>query len=162
MEQGRERMDQFEQCFKEGTIVKIKIDPEKISRELKEAEFDLEASERSAAKKIFKWTTIQGHYSLKHSFNALLFSKGYSATGHSCLISGIIKFFTSDGIIPDHYIRDFEYSHKVSEGGDLPYTHKEDFAMNILNSAGEVFEIVKDIVEPEEYHPGRSSVSSGS
>ena len=53
-------MDQFEQCIKEGTIVKIEIDPEKISRELNEAEFDLEASERSAAEKIFKWTYDPG------------------------------------------------------------------------------------------------------
>jgi len=142
---GREIMDQFEQCIKEGTIVKIEIDPEKISRELKEAEFDLEASERSAAEKIFKWTTIQGHYSLQHSFNALLSSKGYRAIGHTCLISGITKFFIPN-VIDENYIKDFEYSHKVREGGDHAYNHKEDFAIHILSSAGDVLEIAQNIL----------------
>jgi uncharacterized protein (UPF0332 family) len=139
-------MEQFEQCIKEGNIVKIEIDPEKVSRELKEAEFDLEASERSASEKVFKWTTIQGHYSLQHSFNALLFSKGYCAIGHQCLLSGINKFFTPDGLIDNNYIKDFEYSHKVSEGGDHPYNNKEDFAIHILNSAGDVLEIAQNIL----------------
>lgn len=142
-------MDQFEQCIKEGTIVKMEIDPEKISGELKEAEFDLEASERSASEKIFKWTTIQGHYSLEHSFNALLLSKGYSAIDHPCLISGITKFFIPN-VIDENYIKDFEYSHKVCEGGDYAYAHKEDFAIHILNSAGEILEIAQTILGQED------------
>lgn len=141
---GGEIMDQFEQCIEDGTIIKIEIDPENISGELKEAEYDLETSERSAAEKIFKWATIQGHYSLQHSFNALLFSKGYRAIGHQCLISGIKKFFVSAEIIDENYIKDFEYSHKVSEGLEHAYNNKEDFAIHIMSCAGDILEIARN------------------
>lgn len=137
-------MDQFEQCLKDGTIIKIEIKPEKISRELKEAEYDLETSEHSAAERIFKWATIQANYSLQHSFNALLFSKGYRAIGHQCLISGIKKFFVSIGMIDEYYIKDFEYSHKVSDGEELAYNKKEDFAIHIMSSAGDILEIARN------------------
>ena len=144
MANSGEIMDQFEQCIKDGTIIKIEIDPEIISRELKEAESDLETSERSAAENIFKWATIQGHHSLQHSFNALLFSKGYSAIGNQCLISGIKKFFVSAGIFDEYYIKDFEYSHKISEGEELEYNNKEDFAIHIMSSAGDILEIARN------------------
>ncbi|NIA03188.1 MAG: HEPN domain-containing protein [Nitrospirae bacterium] len=139
-------MDRFEQCIAEGNIVEIKINPEKISRELKEAEFDLESSEHSEAKNNFKWTSIQAHYSLMHSFNALLNSKGYRANGYLCQISGINKFYVGEGLINEEYLKDFEYSHKIYEGGDNPYNHKEDFAIHILSSAGDILEIAQNIL----------------
>ncbi len=76
---------QFEQCISKGKIVKISIDPDLISKEMKEAGNDLEACEKSLKESNFKWTIIQAYYSMFHSFRALIFSKGFREKSHICL-----------------------------------------------------------------------------
>lgn len=131
----------FEQCIEKGNLVKIEIDPELISKEFEEAELDLNSSEKSAAENNFKWAIIQAHYSINHSFRALLFSRDYRAKGHLCLKAGIEELFIKSGLLSENYLKDFDYSTKVRKGEeDQGYFHKEDFALFILESAGELYE----------------------
>ena len=57
----------FDECLERGKIVKISIDPALVAKELREAEADLAAAERSLLDLQEKWAIIQGYYSLFHS-----------------------------------------------------------------------------------------------
>ena len=57
----------FDECLERGKIVKIPVDPALVAKELREAEADLAAAERSLLDLQEKWAIIQGYYSLFHS-----------------------------------------------------------------------------------------------
>ena len=141
--------DQLSRCIEEGKVEKVDIDTENISNELGHAHYDLEASELSASEGIFKWAVIQGHFSIEHSFRALLLTKGYKSKNKSeiCLVSGIKTLFIDSGVLDEHFLKDFEYSMKVLQGEAHGYADKEDFALYIINCAGEVYEIAKKITD---------------
>ena len=48
----------FDECLERGKIVKISIDPALIAKELREAEVDLAAAERSILDHQEKWAII--------------------------------------------------------------------------------------------------------
>jgi uncharacterized protein (UPF0332 family) len=140
--------DEFEQCIHNGVITKITMNPDRISNELNEAQYDLDTAEKSAATEDFKWAIIQGHFSIAHSFRALLFSKGYNDKNQNdlCLKHAIEALFVDNGMLDEHFILDFEYSTAVWNKEAHGYTDKEDFAFHIINSAGEVCEAAKEII----------------
>ena len=75
----------FEECLERGKIVRIAIDPALAEKELREAESDLAAAERSLAQDQEKWAIIQGYYSLFHTLRSMVFRKGYREKSHRCL-----------------------------------------------------------------------------
>lgn len=75
----------FEECLERGKIVRIPIDPALAEKELREAELDLAAAERSLAQDQEKWAIIQGYYSLFHTLRSMVFRKGYREKSHRCL-----------------------------------------------------------------------------
>jgi len=75
----------FEECLERGKIVKIPVDPALVAKELREAEADLIAAERSLVEHQEKWAIIQGYFSLFHSLRSQVFGKGYREKSHRCL-----------------------------------------------------------------------------
>lgn len=51
---------QFEQCLKRGKIIRIPVDQTLITKELREADNDLNAAEHSLTEGNVKWAIIQG------------------------------------------------------------------------------------------------------
>ena len=64
---------QFDECLERGKIVKIPIDLALVDKELREAEADLAAAERSLLDHQEKWAIIQGYYSIFHSLRSQVF-----------------------------------------------------------------------------------------
>lgn len=75
----------FEECLERGKIVPIPVDPALAAKELREAEADLLAAERSLQEHQEKWAIIQSYFSLFHSLRSQVFLKGYREKSHRCL-----------------------------------------------------------------------------
>lgn len=137
---------QFEQCINKGKIVKIEKDPDLISKEMKEAENDLSAAEKSIKERNFKWAIIQGYYSMFHSLRALLFTRGYREKSHTCLKFAIEAIFVDSGVLDRKLLQDFDYSMKIRKRADYGYTYSEDSAKGIIDSAREIYEASQRLI----------------
>ncbi len=129
---------QFEQCISKGTIVKISIDCDLISKEINEAKHDLNSSEKSLQESNFKWAIIQSYYSMFHSFRALLFSKGFREKSHTCLKYAIESLFVDSGLLDSTLVNDFGYAMKMREGADYGHIYNEDSALELKKSADRI------------------------
>lgn len=138
---------QFEQCISKGKIVKINIDPELISKEMREAGNDLDACEKSLKEKNFKWAIIQAYYSMFHSFRALIFNKGFREKSHICLKYAIESLFVDNGLLDNQLLQDFDYAMKMREGADYGHIYSADTAMELVNSASKIYENSKKLLK---------------
>ena len=136
----------FEQCIKKGQIIKIDIDQDLISKELKEAEYDLNACEKSLTEGNFKWAIIQGYYSMFHSFRALLFSKGFREKSHTCLKHAIESLFIDTWLLDKSLLQDFKYAMTIREGADYGHTYSEDSARELTDSAKRIYDITRTLL----------------
>lgn len=75
----------FDECLERGKIVRIPVDPALAAKELREAEADLAAAERSIEEHREKWAIIQGYFSLFHALRSQVFLRGYREKSHRCL-----------------------------------------------------------------------------
>ncbi len=137
---------QFEQCIDKGKIVKIKIAPDLISKEIAEAKNDLDSCERSIKENNFKWAIIQAYYSMFHSFRALIFSKGYREKSHTCIKYAIESLFVDTGALDKRFLQDFSYAMKVREGADYGSVYGEDSALELRNSASRIYQVSKKLI----------------
>ncbi len=138
---------QFEQCISKGKIVKIGIDHDLVSKEINEAEHDLNSSEKSYQEGNFKWAIIQAYYSMFHSFRALLFSKGFRDKSHTCLKYGIESLFVDSGLLDNTLVNDFDYAMKMREGADYGHIYSEDSALELKKSADRIYEVARRMVQ---------------
>ncbi len=138
---------QFEQCISKGKVVKINIDSDFISKEMKEAGNDLDACEKSLKESNFKWAIIQAYYFMFHSFRALIFSKGFREKSHICLKYGIESLFVDNGLLDNQLLQDFDYAMKMREGADYGHIYSADTALELVNSASKIYENSKELLK---------------
>ena len=133
----------FEECLERGKIVSIPVDPALVRKEFREAESDLQASERSLAEHQEKWAIIQGYYSLFHSLRALIFNKGYREKSHRCLKYAVEALLVDEGILKADVLEQFSFAMDLREGADYGCIYNEESARLVVLSARSVFEMVK-------------------
>lgn len=138
---------QFEQCISKGKIVKINIDPDLISKEMREARNDLDTCEKSLKESNSKWAIIQAYYSMFHSFRALIFSKGFREKSHTCLKYAIESLFVDNGLLDNQLLQDFDYAMKMREGADYGHIYSADTALELVNSASKIYENSKKLLK---------------
>lgn len=138
---------QFEQCISKGKIVKINIDPDLISKEMREAENDLNSCEKSLKDGNFKWAIIQAYYSMFHSFRALIFSRGFREKSHICLKYATESLFVDAGLLDNQFLQNFDYAMKMREGADYGHIYSADTAHELVNSASKIYKNSKELLE---------------
>jgi uncharacterized protein (UPF0332 family) len=135
----------FEECLERGKIVRIPIDPALVDKELREAESDLAAAERSLEQDQEKWAIIQGYYSLFHTLRSMVFRKGYREKSHRCLRYAVEALLVDEGILPPEVLDHFAFAMDLREGADYGCIYDRDSAGIVVASARIVFEMVRDL-----------------
>lgn len=138
---------QFEQCIRKGKILRIEIDPDLIEKEMDEAINDLNVCEKSIIDNNFKWAIIQAYYSMFHSFRAILFSKGYREKSHICLKFAMEALLVDEGLLDNLLLRNFDFAKKMREGADYGYIYSKETAIELLDSAKEIYINSKNILQ---------------
>ena len=133
----------FDECLERGKIVKIPIDQGLVLKELREAEADLAAAERSLADGQEKWAIIQGYYSLFHSLRSRVFGKGYREKSHRCLKYAVEALLVDQGGIDPVVLEHFSFAMDLREGADYGCIYNTESARIVVMSARTVFEMVR-------------------
>jgi len=133
----------FDECLERGKIVKIPADPALIAKELREAEADLTAAERSLLDHQEKWAIIQAYYSLFHTLRSRIFGKGYREKSHRCLKYAVEALLVDEGEIDSVVLEQFRFAMDLREGADYGCIYDADSARIVVSSARSVFERVR-------------------
>jgi len=132
----------FEDCLERGKIVRIAPDPALVGKELREAEADLLASEKSLADQNAKWAIIQGYYSIFHSLRSLVFARGYREKSHRCLKYAVEALLVDSGQLEPEVLDQFSFAMHVREGADYGNAYDPTTAQMIVASARRINERV--------------------
>ncbi|MDO8871747.1 MAG: HEPN domain-containing protein [Methanoregula sp.] len=132
----------FDECLERGKIVKIPIDQDLVEKELKEAEADLVAAERSLLNHQEKWAIIQGYYSLFHSLRSQVFGKGYREKSHRCLKYAVEALLVDQGVLDPVVLEHFSFAMDLREGADYGCIYNAESAGIVVMSARTVYEMV--------------------
>jgi uncharacterized protein (UPF0332 family) len=132
----------FEECLERGKIVKIPFDQALVDKELREAESDLAAAERSLADHNDKWAIIQGYFSLFHSLRSLVLKKGYREKSHRCLKYAVEALLVDEGALDVSVLEQFSYAMDLREGADYGCIYDSESARTVVESARTIFDLV--------------------
>ena len=135
----------FERCVETGKIVPIQKDPALVSKEILEAENDLESAKDSLVRENFKWAIVQGYYSQFHSLRALVFEEGYREKTHSCLRSAVEALLLDKGLIDTEVTDGFSYAMRVREAADYNSPTKRMRQWMLLKRQRELLGLQRDL-----------------
>lgn len=127
----------FRRCLDERKLLKEKLDRNLMTKELEEAEYDLDKARVSTKEGDYKWATIKAYYSMFHSARALLFSKGYREKSHACLFVALGHLFVSTGELEKRYLNEFEKCMSLREDADYGYVYNSHNANESIQSAAD-------------------------
>lgn len=73
---------EFQQLFADRKLFRARISRGMILKEIEAAQNNLHDAQDSLERKKFKWSIIQGYYSIFHSARALLYHRGFRERSH--------------------------------------------------------------------------------
>src|SRR4030042_770319 len=93
---------EFRDCLNRGKITRFPQGKRLVDRELNSACSDLEDAKFGFQHSRYKWSTIQGYYSMYHAARALIYSEGYRERSPYCLLVALQELFVDRGMLnPD-------------------------------------------------------------
>lgn len=139
-------MNEFEDCLKNGRIIKIEPTGEMIVKEMTNAEYDLSRAEGSLLAKDFKWASVQAYYSMFHSAKALVLKKGYREKSHYCLLVALKELYIKPGELAKDVADDFEMCMDIRHEADYGMIYSEESARLSIEAARRLYELAKSML----------------
>jgi uncharacterized protein (UPF0332 family) len=126
----------IESCLREGFLQRVKVEPDLIEKELKEARHDLDGAGRALKEGDFKWSIVKSYYSMFHAARAVLFSLGLRERRHFA-IRVVLEDLSAKGKLESRFISDFSAALAAREDADYRYTYSQETAAYLLKVAGD-------------------------
>ena len=126
---------EFRDCLKRGKIIPFQKGSQLVAKELQSARDDLEDAIFGFGHGRYKWSTIQGYYSMYHAARALIFSRGYRERSHFCLFVALQELFVDRGLLDTHLVGAFRYSMRLRETADYGGDFSKDGATAVIELA---------------------------
>jgi len=133
--------------LRERKIQRFHASRETILKELEGAGYDLDKARRSLDQGDYKWSTVQGYYSMFHSARALLYSKGYREKSHSALLEALTSLFVRTGLLERDHIDDLRDAKDMRESADYGMVFSEEGARTLITNADKFLRKAAEILE---------------
>ena len=145
---------EFRNCLNRGKIIRFPQAKRLVNRELNSARSDLEDAKFGLEHSRYKWSTIQGYYSMYHAARALIYSEGYRERSHYCLLIALRELFVDKGILDPDFAEDFLNSMRLRETADYRSDFSEEGARLVTEGAERFLRKAKDILKGFQAFPG--------
>lgn len=136
----------FKSCLEKKRILPFSKGKSLVDKELQTAQEDLDDAQFGLAHNRYKWSTIQGYYSMFHSARALLFSKGYREKSHYCLYAALKELFVKKGELDIEYVDDFRNAMILRENADYRTKFSKSSAEAVLDKSEAFLNSAKKIL----------------
>jgi uncharacterized protein (UPF0332 family) len=130
---GKPLSPEFQKLLEDRKLMRVSPDKKLVLKEISAAKSDLKDAKDSVSRKKFKWTTIQGYYSMFHSARALAFEKGYREKSHYALLVALRELYPND--IEHSLVQEFEHSMYPRQEADYGLKFSENGALEIIETA---------------------------
>jgi uncharacterized protein (UPF0332 family) len=98
---------EFKQYMKNKKIIPFPGGKTLVRKELDIARGDLSDSITGFQNELYKWSTIQAYYAMRHAAKALVYSRGYRGRGHYSMVIAIKALYVDTNIMEINIVRDF-------------------------------------------------------
>ena len=136
----------FKYCLEKGRIIPFTKGKSLVDKELRTAQEDLNDAQFGLTNNRYKWSTIQGYYSMFHSARALLFSKEFREKSHYCLYAALKELFVKTDELDDEYVENFRNAMILREDADYRTKFSKSGANAVLKKANEFLNEAKKIL----------------
>src|SRR4030043_230034 len=126
---------EFRECLSRGKIIQFPQGKRLVDKELNSACNDLVDAKFGLEHSRYKWSTIQGYYSMYHAARALIYSAGYRERSHYCLLVALQELFVDRGILTPDFVESFRNSMRLRETADYGSDFSEDGAFLVIERA---------------------------
>ena len=126
---------EFRECLNRGKIIRFPQGKRLVDKELNSARSDLEDAKFGFGHSRFKWSTIQGYYSMYHSARALIYSGGYRERSHYCLLIALQELFVDRGMLDRDLAESFRNAMRLRETADYRSDFSEEGALHVIERA---------------------------
>lgn len=136
----------FKSCLEKKKIITFPKGKSLVGKELRTAFEDLNDAKFGLAHKKYKWSTIQGYYSMFHTARALLYSQGYREKSHYCLSVALNALFVEEDKLDVEFIEAFRNAMTLREDADYRTHFSKSGAEAVLEKAEEFLNVAKEIL----------------
>jgi uncharacterized protein (UPF0332 family) len=134
----------FKRLLEERRLTRIKPDRKLVLKEVEGAKSDLETARKSLQDGNFKWSIIQGYYSIFHAARALVYSKGFREKSHYTLLVAIQEIFRDE--LESFLIQGFGDAMNLRQTADYGLTFSKEGAINVIETAEKFLLKTKEIL----------------
>lgn len=134
------------EAIEKKKIISFSDGPKLVSKEIAEAEDDLEEAKGSFKRERYKWATVQAYYSFFHISRALLYSRKYREKSHFHLALAIKVLFVDEGLLPVKFYDNLTAATTLREAADYKGEFSKDGAARNIKVAEGAIKIVKDLL----------------
>jgi len=142
---GNRLSPELRKLLEDRKLTRIRKDRTLVLKEIAAAKSDLKDAKESLERNKFKWTTIQGYYSMFHSARALLFERGYREKSHYALLVAIRELYADD--IEHSLIHEFEHGMYLRQEADYGLKFSESGALDVVETAEKLLRRAKLILK---------------
>lgn len=136
----------FETCLEKKKIIPFSKGKSLINKELRTASEDLADGKFGLIHGKYKWSTIQGYYSMFHTARSLLYSRGYREKSHHCLSVALIALFVEEEKIEVESVEAFRNAMMLREDADYRTSFSKSGAEIVLEKAEEFLNKAQEIL----------------
>ncbi len=144
---GNRVSPRIRRLLEERRLTRIRVNRNRVVKEMEGASYDLERARKSLADRDFKWTTIQAYYAMFHSARALLYSRGYREKSHRALLTAIRELFVRSGELDNELIEDLSNAMDLREEADYGMVFSEIGAEEVVENAENFIQRIKKILK---------------
>ena len=137
---------EFEECLERKKIVPFAKGTGLAAKELVAATSDLSDAKAGYEDGRYKWSTIQGYYSMFHVARALVYSRGYREKSHYCLAVALRALFVDEGKLDARIVREFVAAMNLREAADYETEFSGAGAKAVITSAERFIKIAADVL----------------
>ncbi len=121
-------------CLRKGFLMRIKPASDLVEKELKEAAYDFDKSEKAFSDEDLKWAIVKAYYCMFHAARAVLFKLGLREKKHFA-IAVVLEDLNKRGKLEIRYVNDFNAALSSREDADYHYVYSKEAAEHNLEIA---------------------------
>jgi uncharacterized protein (UPF0332 family) len=141
---------EFKQYIKNKKIIPFPGGKALVRRELDIARGDLSDAITGFQNELYKWSTIQAYYAMRHAAKALIYSRGYRGRGHYSLTVALKALYVDSNIMEINIVRDFINAMNLREVAEYEAEFSMLGAKAVISAAERLIEQAGEILHMTE------------
>jgi uncharacterized protein (UPF0332 family) len=138
---------EFNKLLESGKIIAFSQAPELVPKELAVAKSDLLDAKSGFNAGRYKWSTIQGYYSMFHAARALIYSRNYREKSHYAVTVALKALFVEEKHLDIRFVRDLLNAMNLREAADYQAEFSKEGADAVIKAADIFIQTAADILK---------------